>query len=101
MEEFLPLMVRNAEDSLQREEGCHRFDVMTVENDPDQIVLYEIYQDEAAFNEHCRAEHFMHFDAASAHLVREKIVTRARLIKPQSVSFSPQIDKSHLSITTK
>ena len=40
---FMPLMIAQAETSLQDEPGCHRFDVCT---DPDQsgrVFLYEIY----------------------------------------------------------
>lgn len=80
MGDFLPLMTRNAHESLRIEDGCLRFDVLKVADDPDQILLYEIYADESAFDEHCRMHHFLQFDAESRPFVKEKTVVRAELI---------------------
>lgn len=79
MEDFLPMMIRNAKDSLHIEEGCLQFDVLKVENDPSQIWLYEIYTNDDAFTQHCRMPHFLRFDAESTLLVERKTVIRGRL----------------------
>lgn len=79
-ETFRPLMDANARASVREEPGCRRFDVVEPENDPDRILLYEIYDDAAAFDAHCRAPHFLSFDAESAPLVIDKQVIRGSLV---------------------
>lgn len=77
---FRPLMDANACASVREEPGCRRFDVVEPEGEPDRILLYEIYDDAAAFDVHCRMPHFLSFDAESAPLVREKHVIRGALV---------------------
>jgi quinol monooxygenase YgiN len=77
MPRFMPLILENAERSLQEEPGCRRFDVLTGEDG--RVILYEIYDDEAAFTAHCRSSHFHRFDEASRPLVAEKRVERCTL----------------------
>ena len=40
MAEFLPLIGKNAEAATRTEPGCRQFDVLTVEDQPDQVVFY-------------------------------------------------------------
>jgi quinol monooxygenase YgiN len=77
MPRFMPLMLENAERSLKDEPGCRRFDVLTGEDG--RIVLYEIYDDEAAFAAHLKSRHFRHFDEASKELIASKRVERCTL----------------------
>lgn len=77
---FRPLMDANARASVREEPGCRRFDVVEPEGEPDRILLYEIYEDEAAFDAHCRTPHFLAFDADSASLVKHKKVIRGALV---------------------
>ena len=77
---FRPLMDANALASVREEPGCRRFDVVEPEGEPDRILLYEIYDDTAAFDAHCRAPHFLAFDAESAPFVEEKTVIRGVLV---------------------
>lgn len=72
---FLPLVLENAARSLEDEPGCLVFDVLSVANDPDRIVLYEVYRDKEAFGEHLKAPHFFTFDAAAgAHVAAKRVV---------------------------
>jgi quinol monooxygenase YgiN len=75
MATFMPLMIENAEASRREEPGCERFDVLRPGDEKDCILLYEIYRDRAAFDEHCASAHFKHFDAATKNLIAEKQVT--------------------------
>lgn len=77
MERFMPLILENAAHSLRDEPGCRRFDVLTGEDG--RVILYEIYDDEAAFQAHLRAPHFHRFDEASRPLVAGKRVERCTL----------------------
>jgi len=76
---FRALIVENAAASVRDEPGCRRFDVVVPEGEADRIVLYEIYDDAAAFDAHLKTPHFASFDAASAPLVAGRTVSRCRL----------------------
>ncbi len=76
---FLDLVKANAAASLADEPGCHRFDVLTDPAEPDAVVLYEIYDDEAAFQTHMTMPHFHAFDDAVKPMVLEKSVCALEL----------------------
>jgi (4S)-4-hydroxy-5-phosphonooxypentane-2,3-dione isomerase len=78
--EFRRLMDVNARLTAQSEPGCRRFDVVEPRGEPDRVMLYEIYDDEAAFEAHLKAAHFLDFDAASAPLVIDKTIIRGDLV---------------------
>ncbi len=78
--EFRRLVDANALASVEREPGCRRFDVCDTLDEADRVILYEIYDDEASFDAHCRTEHFLHFNAESAPLVDDKSVIRCALV---------------------
>ena len=50
--QFRDLIATNAKTSLKRETGCKRFDVLVDPEEPRRFVLSEIYEDEAAFDDH-------------------------------------------------
>ena len=52
----------NARASLEREPGCHQFDVSVAPDDPSRIFLYELYTDRAAFDAHLASDHYKAFD---------------------------------------
>ena len=77
---FLDLVRENARQSVSLEPGCRRFDVLTgAANAPSRIVLYEIYDDRPAFDEHLASRHFAEFDEATRSMVRSKTVAEYRL----------------------
>jgi quinol monooxygenase YgiN len=75
-EAFLTRVRRQAADSLAREPGCSRFDVCTPEAGAGQVLLYEIYDDAAAFDLHLKSEHFLAFNAETAGWTTSKTVER-------------------------
>ena len=79
-EAFRTLIDENATMSCATEAGCRRFDVIVPKNEKNRVVLYEIYDDRAAFEEHIKTVHFKSFDAASKGLVSEKIVSEYDLV---------------------
>lgn len=79
-EAFRPLMDANARESARTEPGCRRFDVLEPAGEDDRILLYEIYDDRAAFDEHARSAHYQSFDKASGDLVARKVVTMCHLV---------------------
>lgn len=78
--QFRALIDANARDSCRHEPGCRRFDVLEPEGERDRILLYEIYDDRAAFREHLKAPHFALFDKASAPLVLGKRVVEYAVV---------------------
>jgi quinol monooxygenase YgiN len=84
MQRFMPLMLENAERSLADEAGCRRFDVLSGEDG--RVILYEIYDDEAAFQAHCHSPHFHRFDEASRSLISSKRVERCTLFNYASAA---------------
>jgi quinol monooxygenase YgiN len=80
MEKFLSLAHINADASKAQEPGCHQFDVATDDDRPEEVFLYEIYDDAEAFSAHLATPHFKAFDEQITEMVREKtILTYAKV----------------------
>ena len=77
---FRKLIDENARASVENETGCSRFDVCADRKDPDRILLYEIYDDRAAFDAHLKTPHFAVFNEKSAPLVAGKSVMECDLV---------------------
>lgn len=78
---FMPLMEANAAASLANEPGCLRFDICVDEADSQRIVLYEIYEDAAAFADHVASAHFKQFDSETKTLIASKAVRKFALAR--------------------
>lgn len=79
VEAFLPLVRDNATASVRDEPGCRRFDVLVPERNGEEscrIVLYEIYRDAAAFDEHLHSPHFKTFQTAALPFVTGRALRR-------------------------
>jgi (4S)-4-hydroxy-5-phosphonooxypentane-2,3-dione isomerase len=77
--DFRALVDANARAS-SGEPGCRRFDVLEPEGERDRILLYEIYDDRAAFDAHVASDHYAAFAAASASLVAGKLASTHALV---------------------
>ncbi|MEM8801977.1 MAG: putative quinol monooxygenase [Pseudomonadota bacterium] len=82
VDRFLPLMTDNAKASLANEPGCHRFDVCTDSSRVDEVFLYELYTDRAAFEAHLASTHFQVFDAAVTEMIASKTVSTYDKVTP-------------------
>lgn len=76
---FRRLIDANAHLSATNEPDCRRFDVLEPDEDPDSVLLYEIYADRAAFQTHLDSVHYRDFAAASADLCVSRSITRCTL----------------------
>ena len=63
---------RQAENSVTREDGCHRFDVSIDRESPTTFFLYEVYTDEAAFQDHLASAHYADFSARVSDWVADR-----------------------------
>ena len=80
---FQRLVMDNAAASLSKEPGCQQFDVLVPEKGlAGDLVLYEIYDDAAAFDAHLRSDHYRAFDRAAAPMALTKTVTRLLFAEP-------------------
>jgi quinol monooxygenase YgiN len=80
MPQFRKLIDENAIDSCRHEPGCRRFDVLVPAGEADRVLLYEIYDDRAAFEAHLKTRHFDVFNRESAPFVAEKSVVEYALL---------------------
>lgn len=71
---FLDLVRQNASASVRDEPGCRQFDVCADPDRPNDVFLYELYDDQAAFEAHKTTPHYISFDAATAPLIQSKQV---------------------------
>ena len=80
--EFRAAMLANAKTSLAFEPGCRQFDVCWDPQDDRRVLLYEVYDDEGAFNHHLESKHFKSFNAQTAPWVSSKSVSNYHRLYP-------------------
>lgn len=64
----------DAKASVANEPGCRRFDVLVPRDGAERVVLYEIYDDEAAFQAHLETPHLKQFRDSIGSLVADRQV---------------------------
>lgn len=64
----------DAKASVANEPGCRRFDVLVPRDGAERVVLYEIYDDEAAFQAHLETPHLKQFRDSIGPLVADRQV---------------------------
>jgi (4S)-4-hydroxy-5-phosphonooxypentane-2,3-dione isomerase len=90
-ERYLEEMLGDALGSIRDEPGCLRFDVLIDAENPNTIYLYEIYRDEAAFQEHLQAPHFIKWrDAVVGWTEGPSTVVRATTYFPADEKWQKQ-----------
>ena len=60
VEAFMSKLAENAKNA-RKEPGCKQFDVLVDPKDKTKVMLYEIYNDEKAFEAHQQTPHFKHY----------------------------------------
>jgi (4S)-4-hydroxy-5-phosphonooxypentane-2,3-dione isomerase len=55
-----------------KEPGCRRFDILNLSSDPNHFLLYEVYDNEAAFKAHRETEHFKKYAATTSKMVAKR-----------------------------
>ena len=78
IDEFIEAIIEDAKGSVNDELGCLRLDVIQDAADPNRIWPYEVYRDEAAFQAHTEAPHFIKFRDATQDIREEGIQGAAR-----------------------
>jgi quinol monooxygenase YgiN len=76
LEQFLELAGTDASQSVAVEPGCQQFDVTLDREQPARVLLYEVYDDEAAFDAHLQTPHLAAFRSGIENLVVSRQVRR-------------------------
>ena len=71
VERWIPMALENAREA-RNEPGCRHFDVLQDPKDPTRIMLYEIYDDERAFEAHQQTAHFKKYLAEAVPLLASR-----------------------------
>ena len=73
---FKQIMTENAQASVANEPGCREFNVYENPDAPNHLFLFEVYDDEAAFQQHVNAAHYKHFKEVSDPIITTRAGTR-------------------------
>jgi quinol monooxygenase YgiN len=76
LEQFLELAEVDSRHSVADEPGCRQFTVTVDREPPDRVVLFEVYDDEAAFDAHLKTPHLEAFRAGIEPLVVSRQIRR-------------------------
>ena len=77
---FKTMMEQNAKASVTDEPGCREFNVYEIAATPGHLFLYEVYDDEAAFQQHLAAPHYKHFKEVSDPIITSRGGTRGTML---------------------
>ena len=79
---FLKAIEEDAIKSEKDEPGCYRFNVLQDQKDENVYYFYEVYEDEAALEEHRKAPHYAVWRAAADSLDGPTEPTRVKTVFP-------------------
>jgi autoinducer 2-degrading protein len=71
VEAFMSKLAENAKNA-RKEPGCKQFDVLVDPNDKTKVMLYEVYNDEKAFEAHQQTPHFKKYLAEAVSLLASR-----------------------------
>ncbi|MFL6565202.1 MAG: putative quinol monooxygenase [Burkholderiales bacterium] len=71
VEAFMTKALENAREA-RKEPGCKQFDVLVDPKDATRVMLYEIYNDEQAFEAHQQTPHFKKYVAEAVPLLASR-----------------------------
>ena len=78
--DFRPLIEENAKAAVRDEPECHRFQVLTAEDNPDTFFFYEVYKEASSLDRHRETPHYKKYDAATQDMIAESSIQRCTLI---------------------
>jgi quinol monooxygenase YgiN len=78
---FMKKLDENAR-AARSEKGCKQFEVLVDPKDRTKIMLYEVYNDEAAFEEHQKGAAFKKYVAEAVPLLADRVRTVWKRVSP-------------------
>jgi (4S)-4-hydroxy-5-phosphonooxypentane-2,3-dione isomerase len=70
-EKYMEAIKENGAASV-KEPGCRQFDIHVLASNPNHVFLYEVYDNEAAYQAHRTTDHFKKYAAATANMVAQR-----------------------------
>jgi len=71
VDKWIPMALENAREA-RKEPGCRHFDVLVDPKDRARVMLYEIYDDDKAFEAHQQTRHFKKYLAEAVPLLASR-----------------------------
>lgn len=84
-EELLAAIALQGANSLELEPGCLQFDISVHLDDPNRVLLYEVYADRAAFDDHRVTPHFAVWSAVAEACVERSERSAAEIVAGSSL----------------
>jgi quinol monooxygenase YgiN len=72
VDRFMSMLLENGKAARETEPGCRQFDVLVDPKDRTRVMLYEVYEDEAAFQAHQQTPHFKRYIAEAIPLLQSR-----------------------------
>jgi (4S)-4-hydroxy-5-phosphonooxypentane-2,3-dione isomerase len=86
IDKFLEALKENG-DATIKEPGCRQYDILQLASDPNQVHIYEVYENDAAVQAHRATDHFKKYLATTKDMVVKRqprpMVTVATYAKPR------------------
>jgi len=79
VDRWMPMALENAR-AARKEPGCRQFEVLVDPKDRTKVLLYEVYDDENAFEAHQQTPHFKNYLAEAVPLLahrEQQVFTKA------------------------
>jgi len=73
--DFIAHSLEDGRDSVANEPGCRQFDVHVAGDGSPTVVLYEVYDDRAAFEAHLQTPHFFRWRDATQDWITERRIS--------------------------
>jgi quinol monooxygenase YgiN len=71
VDKFMAGLLANAREA-RKEPGCRQFEALVDTSDPTKVMLFEVYDDDKAFEAHQQTPHFKKYLAESVPLLAER-----------------------------
>ena len=90
-EPYIEAALGDAMGSTRDEPGCYRFDLLQDNNDPNTLYFYEVYKDDAAFDQHVKQPHMIKWrDTVKDWIAKPNEAVRAHTIFPADAAWKRQ-----------
>jgi quinol monooxygenase YgiN len=70
---YLARIRRHRRDVLANEPGCRAFNILTTEEDPNRVLLYEVYADAAAFDAHGKTAYMASYRSETESMAARRV----------------------------
>jgi len=82
VDDFMQRALENGKAARTTEPGCKQFEVLVDPKDQTRIMLYEVYKDEAAFEEHQKGAAFKKYVAEAVPLLADRVRNVWKRVSP-------------------